>query len=239
MSCKHCDQEKNVINKENSPLIKEIETAYDAITADSTNPINSSKKKFAILTCMDPRITPSDLTNFAADDAYIIRNAGGRSSDDAIRSLIVSHKLLKTSEWFVIQHTDCGMQKFNNCVMGCLLKHSLEPAKLVKDCNKTLNPVEPVCKCQWKDVGKCPGNNIGKCIDWLPILHGLEASVLEDVEIIRQHPLVPENIPIYGYIYDVVTHKLIEVPAAMVAGRAKKLCCNKKNSKDKICSCCK
>jgi len=92
----------------------------------------------------------------------------------------------------------------------------------------------------WKDTGKCPGSVIGKCIDWLPILHGLFDSVLEDVTILRNHPLVPSNIPIYGYVYDVKTHKLIKVPAAMKVGRAMPLVCNchEQNKHEKVCKCC-
>jgi len=216
------------------PITKKVEEAYDSF---NDNKIIDFKKKIAILTCMDPRIVPDSLND--SPDAYIIRNAGGRASDDAIRSLVVSHKLLGTNEWFVIHHTDCGMQKFDNQVMGCLLKHSLEPATLVKNCNVTLEPVESVCECLWKDTGICPGSIVGKYIDWLPILHGLFDSVLEDVAINRNHPLVPSNIPIYGYIYDVVTQKLIPVPKAIDIGRAEQLKCCKKNNHEKFCKCCR
>ena len=69
---------------------------------------------FAILTCMDARLDPAKYAGLAEGDAHVIRNAGGRASDDAIRSLVISYKLLGTREWFVIHHTDCGMQgEFN------------------------------------------------------------------------------------------------------------------------------
>ena len=69
---------------------------------------------FAILTCMDARLDPAKYAGLAEGDAHVIRNAGGRASDDAIRSLVISHKLLSTNEWFVIHHTDCGMETFTN-----------------------------------------------------------------------------------------------------------------------------
>ena len=59
----------------------------------------------------------------------MIRNAGGRTTDDAIRSLVISHKLLGTQEWFVIHHTNCGMELFTDSVMGELLDDSLETAQ--------------------------------------------------------------------------------------------------------------
>ena len=64
---------------------------------------------FLILTCMDARLDPAKFAGLAEGDAHVVRNAGGRASDDAIRSLVISHKLLGTHEWFVVHHTDCGM----------------------------------------------------------------------------------------------------------------------------------
>src|SRR5512143_3697361 len=86
-------------------------------------------RRFAILTCMDARIDPAKLAGLAEGDAHVIRNAGGRASDDAIRSLVISHKLLGTNEWFVIHHTNCGMETFTDEVMRSLLKQSLDTAK--------------------------------------------------------------------------------------------------------------
>src|SRR5262247_4866697 len=85
-------------------------------------------RRFAVLTCMDARIDPAKLAGLAEGDAHVIRNAGGRASDDAIRSLVISHKLLGTDEWFVIHHTNCGMQLFTDEVMRGLLAQSLTTA---------------------------------------------------------------------------------------------------------------
>src|SRR6187401_2928856 len=85
---------------------------------------------FAILTCMDARLDPAKYAGLAEGDAHVIRNAGGRATDDAIRSLVISHKLLGTSEWFVIHHTDYGMEFFTNDVIRGLLANSLETAAL-------------------------------------------------------------------------------------------------------------
>mgnify|MGYP002713118874 CR=1 FL=1 len=73
-------------------------------------------RHFAILTCMDARLDPAKYAGLAEGDAHVIRNAGGRASDDAIRSLVISYKLLGTREWFVIHHTDCGMETFTDDV---------------------------------------------------------------------------------------------------------------------------
>jgi carbonic anhydrase len=85
-------------------------------------------RRFAILTCMDARLDPAKFAGLAEGDAHVIRNAGGRASDDAIRSLVISYKLLGTREWFVIHHTDCGMETFTDEIIRRLLSQSLEPA---------------------------------------------------------------------------------------------------------------
>ena len=74
-------------------------------------------RKLAILTCMDARLDPAKLAGLSEGDAHVIRNAGGRASEDAIRSLVISYKLLGTREWIVIHHTDCGMETFSDEVM--------------------------------------------------------------------------------------------------------------------------
>ena len=87
-------------------------------------------RHFAILTCMDARLDPAKYAGLAEGDAHVIRNAGGRASDDAIRSLVISYKLLGTREWFVIHHTDCGMETFTDAVMRELLASSLKTSRV-------------------------------------------------------------------------------------------------------------
>ena len=71
-------------------------------------------RKVAVLACMDARLHPSKFLGLEIGDAHVIRNAGGRASDDAIRSLIISQRLLGTKEVLVIHHTNCGMQDFDD-----------------------------------------------------------------------------------------------------------------------------
>jgi carbonic anhydrase len=160
---------------------------------------------FAILTCMDARLDPAGYAGLAEGDAHVIRNAGGRASDDAIRSLVISYKLLGTKEWFVIHHTNCGMEFFTDDVMRGLLANSLETAALGAD--------------GFYDVGAGPGSAEAKYVDWLTIGDSAQ-SVVDDVNRIRSHPLVPARIPVYGYIYDVTTGRLVEVSDATKAGQA-------------------
>src|SRR5213594_3997925 len=103
-----------------SKILDEVLTANESYAKDFGNKGSLAMppvRGFAILTCMDARIDPAKLAGLKEGDAHIIRNAGGRASDDAIRSLVISYKLLGTSEWFVIHHSDCGMEYFTNEVM--------------------------------------------------------------------------------------------------------------------------
>jgi carbonic anhydrase len=155
-------------------------------------------RRFAILTCMDARLDPAKYAGLAEGDAHVIRNAGGRASDDAIRSLVISYKLLGTNEFFIIHHTDCGMEFFSNEVIGDLLESSLDTAVLDEN--------------GFHDVGASKGSTEGRYINWLTIKDQI-GSILEDVERVKNHPLVPDSIPVHGYLYDVKSGKLIDVSA--------------------------
>ena len=162
-------------------------------------------RRFAILTCMDARLDPAKYAGLAEGDAHVIRNAGGRASNDAIRSLVISHKLLGTNEWFVIHHTDCGMETFSNEIISDLLDGNLETAKVDEN--------------GWSNTREGGGKPEGKFINWLTI-NDQETSVLEDVKRIRNHPLVSDSVSIYGYIFDVKSGKIIEVKQATEIGKA-------------------
>lgn len=185
--------------------VLEANESYAAAFGDKGTLGMPPARRFAILTCMDARLDPAKYAGLAEGDAHVIRNAGGRASDDAIRSLVISYKLLGTQEWFVIHHTDCGMETFTDEIMQGLLASSLKTAT--------------VDETGWHDTGTGPGSTEGDFIDWLTISDNVK-SVVADVQRVRSHPLVPANIPIYGYIYDVSSGKLVEVPDATAAGKA-------------------
>ncbi|HKA89458.1 MAG TPA: carbonic anhydrase [Haliangiales bacterium] len=185
--------------------VLEANARYAADFGDKGKLALPPARRFAFLTCMDARIDPAKLAGLREGDAHVIRNAGGRASDDAIRSLVISYKLLGTREWFVIHHSNCGMELFSDEVMRDLLASSLKTS--------THDGVK------WRDGGEGPGSRQGDFIDWLTI-RDQPQSVATDVERIRNHPLVPRDIPIYGYIYQVETGRLVEVPEATAIGRA-------------------
>ncbi len=138
-------------------------------------------RRVAIVTCMDARLHPESFLGLGIGDAHVIRNAGGRVSDDAIRSLAISQRLLGTQEVVVIHHTDCGMLTFQNEDLRAKIR---------------------------EDLGVDTYD-----LDFLPF-SGLEESVREDVETLRQSQLIPQDISVSGAIYDVDTGRLEEVVRA-------------------------
>ncbi len=145
-------------------------------------------RQFAVLTCMDARLDPARFLGLQEGDAHVIRNAGGRASDDAIRSLVISYKLLGTREFVVIHHTDCGMLTFSNDDLRGLLR---------------------------RDQGADASH-----VDFLPFAD-LDQSVRDDVETLRRSPLIPGDIPVSGYVYDVHSGRLREVVPVSEAARAR------------------
>ena len=137
-------------------------------------------RKIVILTCMDARIEPMRLAGLSTGEAHIIRNAGGRASEDAVRSLIVSNRLVGTNEWLVIHHTGCGIENLTNEKM----------AELADEPNK---------------AGE------GDYINWLTIRDRI-GSIKDDVKRLREHPLTPPDVTVTGFLYDIETGLLTEVP---------------------------
>jgi carbonic anhydrase len=192
-----------------SKIVSEVVAANEAYVRDFGKkgelPLPPARR-FAILTCMDARLDPAKYAGLAEGDAHVIRNAGGRATDDAIRSLVISHKLLGTQEWFVVHHTNCGMELFSDEVIADLLDDDLSTASFDGKA--------------WANPHHHGGHAAGHFIKWHTIKNQPD-SVAQDVRRIREHPLVPANVPVYGYVYDVRSGRLDEVKAATAAGKAK------------------
>jgi carbonic anhydrase len=134
-------------------------------------------KKTIVVACMDARLLPSRFLGLEEGDAHVIRNAGGRAQD-ALRSIVISQRLLGTNEVLVIHHTDCGMLTFKNEDLYSKVK---------------------------EDLGADASD-----IDFLPF-SDLEQSVRDDVEFLKDSPLVPDDVSVRGFVYDVKSGKVTEV----------------------------
>lgn len=137
------------------------------------------RRKLAVLMCMDTRLSRLAF-GLGFSDAHFIRNAGGIATDDALRSLLISHYLLGTEEMMVINHTDCGLQKASEEQM-----HQLIEAKAGRSANV------PVRFHAFQDV---------------------EANVAAQLEKLAAHSWIRKELVLRGFVYDVKTGHLREVP---------------------------
>jgi carbonic anhydrase len=163
-----------------SSILSEVQAANQRYAAGFTKgdlPMPPGRK-FAVLACMDARLDPARVLGLEEGDAHVIRNAGGRASPDALRSLIISYKLLGTREFLIVHHTDCGMLTFSNDQIREMLK---------------------------SDTGADASG-----IDFLPF-SDVEASVRDDVATVKGSPLIPNEIPVTGFVYDVRSGRLEQV----------------------------
>lgn len=137
------------------------------------------RRKLAVLMCMDTRLSRKAL-GLDFGDAHFIRNAGGIATDDAIRSLLISHYMLGTNEVMIINHTDCGLQKASEEQMRALIEEKTgKPANI------------PIRFHAFQDVAK---------------------NVREQLERLASHSWVSNEMILRGFVYDVRTGRLTEVP---------------------------
>lgn len=151
-------------------------------------------KKIAILSCMDTRLTellPAAL-GFKNGDVKIIKNAGGiitQPFGSAVRSLLVAIYELGVEEIMVIAHTDCGVQ----CMDGAKMIEHMRQRGISEDHLKLMD----YCGIDLKQ--------------WLSGFHDTEEAVRETLDIILNHPLIPQDIKVRGFIMNSVTGELVEV----------------------------
>lgn len=138
-------------------------------------------RKLAVVACMDYRIPMEQALGLKTGDAYVIRNAGGIITEDALRSLLIAHHRLGVQEFMIINHTECGMQTFHDDEFRDELERKTGTA--------TISPYQ------------------------FHAFQNLEKNVRLQMQKLRSHPWVPPHIPVWGFIYDVKTGKLIPVSA--------------------------
>jgi len=175
--------------------VLEANRGYVENFGDKARLVGAPRRRMAILTCMDARMDPAKFCGLGEGDAHVIRNAGGRASEDAIRSLVVSGKLMGTTDWFVIHHSGCGMQAYSDEEIRRMLGIESEDVQHAA--------------AEWGHVWKSA--RTPSDIEWMTF-SDLVQSIVEDVQRIRTHPLVPASVAIYGYIYH-IHHGTLEAVA--------------------------
>ena len=137
-------------------------------------------RKIAVVACMDARLNPYGLLGLEEGDAHVIRNAGGVITDDEIRSLSISQRLLGTEEIVLIHHTDCGMLTFTD-----------------------------------DDFKRSVQDDTGIKPEWAAeAFSDLDEDVRQSLARIQASPFIPRKDSVRGFVYEVETGKLREVPAA-------------------------
>jgi len=138
--------------------IEEVLRANEEYAKDFTlgNLPSPPARKLAIVACMDARLTVEQMLGLKTGDAHIIRNAGGIVTEDALRSLIVSHHLLGTHEFMIINHTDCGMLSLKDEELLRNLEKSTGTATVAPACFHTFSNLEENVRKQIEKIKSHP-----------------------------------------------------------------------------------
>jgi len=151
-----------------------------------------------VLACMDERLPVDEALGIHADtpvgggDAHCFRNAGGIVTDDAIRSAMLTCNFFGTKEIVIVQHTQCGMLSANANDLESILQQ-----KGVDTENLVLDPTLPELK-----LGK------GSFAKWIGMMDDVDVTCMKTIETFRNHPLIPKDVVISGWIWEVETRRL-------------------------------
>ena len=153
-----------------------------------------TNKRLFVLACMDERLPVHEVLGLKPGDAHIFRNAGGLVTDDAIRSVMLSTQFSGTKEIIIINHTECGLMLGSG-------EHLVERlrSKGIDIDNAVINPSLPALKLE---------NQKKNFAQWLQAFSDVDATCKKQVELLRHSPLIPEDVEIHGYVWEVETMTL-------------------------------
>lgn len=151
-----------------------------------------NNKRLWVLACMDERLPVEKALGIGEGDAHIFRNAGGLVTDDAIRSAMLTTQFFNTKEIIVINHTECGMMTAS----GDFLSEVLRSRGIDVDA-VAVDPALPELKL--------PKGVFSK---WIKTFTDVDEICKQQVELLRQSPLIPDDVVIHGYIWEVETMSL-------------------------------
>ena len=173
--------------------------AYDHwATRRRFGPDGPNNRRLWVLACMDERLPVDEALGMRVDrpvgggDAHCFRNAGGIVTDDAIRSAMLTCNFFGTQEIVIVQHTQCGMLSANAKDLEAALR-----AKGVDIDELTLDPTLPELKLEPGGFAK-----------WIGMMDDVDVTCMKTVETFRNHPLIPKNVVVSGWIWEVETRRL-------------------------------
>ena len=153
-----------------------------------------TNRRLFVLACMDERLNVEEILGLQPGDAHVFRNAGGLVTDDVIRSAALSVNFFGTKEIIVITHTECGMMT----ARGQDIVENLR-AKLNIDVEHV--PLDP-------SLPELVLTDPGAFAQWFRTFDSVDDVTLAQVEYLRNHPLIPKDVIINGYVYEVETNRL-------------------------------
>lgn len=150
-------------------------------------------KQLMVVACMDERIPVEETLGLSLGDAHIFRNAGGKVTADVIRSAALSTNFFDTMEIIVVNHTDCGMMSAPDDAVV----EGLETAAGGSLDDIDLDPALPSM-----DVGDAT------IADWVKMTDDIDKACQTQVDLLRSHPLIPDEVTVHGYVYEVESDSL-------------------------------
>lgn len=161
-------------------------------------PAGANDRKLWVLACMDERLPVDEALGIHVDtpaghgDAHCFRNAGGIVTDDAIRSAMLTCNFFGTEEIVIVQHTQCGMLSANATDLEKMLRD-----KGIDTDNIAMDPTLPELK-----LGK------GAFAKWIGMMDDVDETCMKTIEAFKSHPLIPKDVVISGWIWEVETRRL-------------------------------
>ncbi len=184
--------------------------AYDKwATRRRYGPDGHNDKSLWVLACMDERLPVDEALGIRVDspagggDAHCFRNAGGIVTDDAIRSAMLTCNFFGTTEIVIVQHTQCGMLSANAGDLEKMLRD-----RGVDIDSLTLDPTLPEQKLEKGAFAK-----------WIGMMDDVDDACMKTIEAFRNHPLIPKNVTVSGWVWEVETRRL-RAPTKDAARRA-------------------
>lgn len=151
-----------------------------------------NNRRLWVLACMDERLPVEQALGLRVGDAHVFRNAGGLVTDDAMRSAMLTTQFFGTREIVVVNHTECGMMS----ATGEYLTEALKQKGIDPD-HIALDPALP-------DLTLPPG----AFARWIKTFSDVDETCLAQVELLRQSPLIPDDVVVHGYVWEVESMRL-------------------------------
>lgn len=151
-----------------------------------------NNRRLWVLACMDERLPVEDALGLRLGDAHVFRNAGGLVTDDAIRSAMLTTQFFGTKEIIVVNHTECGMMSATGEYLEEILRSKgIDPDKV------EIDPAIPRLKL--------PKGGFPK---WIRTFSDVDETCLRQVDLLRNSPLIPKDVLVHGYVWEVESMKL-------------------------------